>query len=77
MISTTSRVAVSITVAAETDVTATHRRSGLTATDAPREDHATVSPTSTCSTTSPVRGSRNVAATSTVVGPGSTKKVEL
>ena len=54
---------------ASPEVTAIHRRSGLTATDAPNTASPTVSPTIICSTTPPVRGSRKVAATPSVPGP--------
>ena len=62
----TSRVRVSRTVVPRTEVTATIRVSGLTATDEPSIGPANVSPTTTWSTTRPVRGSRKVAATLTV-----------
>ena len=66
---TGSRDRASRTVTASPELTAIRPRSGLTATEAPIHDSSSVLPTATSSTTSPVRGSTNVAATSDVPGP--------
>ena len=66
----TSRVRVSRIVVPSPQVTATLLPSGLTATEDPNWTNSRVSPTVTWATTSPVAGSRNVAATVSVSRPG-------
>jgi hypothetical protein len=63
-------VRVSSTVVPRPQVTATMVPSGLTATDEPVTNRSIVLPSGTSVTTSPVSGSRKVAATFSVSGPG-------